>query len=70
MNPGYQTRLETDASGGVITGVFSQLQPADGQWHPVAYFSKTIITAEHNYDIHDKEMLAIILSFEQWRPDL
>jgi hypothetical protein len=70
MNPDYQTRLETDASGGVVAGVFSQLQPADGQWHPVAYFSKTMVAVEHNYDIHDKEMLAIILSFEQWRPDL
>ncbi|QGA19800.1 hypothetical protein EYB26_007494 [Talaromyces marneffei] len=27
-------------------------------------------TAEHNYDIHDKEMLAIIRAFQEWRPEL
>ena len=26
--------------------------------------------AECNYEIHDKEMLAIICSLKQWRPEL
>jgi hypothetical protein len=26
--------------------------------------------AEHNYDIHDKEMLAIVKAFKEWRPEL
>ena len=42
--------------------IFSQKQP-DGEWHPVAYYLKTIIDAELNYHIHNKEMLAIISSF-------
>ena len=54
--------LETDASDGVIAGIYSQKQP-DREWHPVAYYLKTIVDAELNYPIHDKEMLAIILSF-------
>lgn len=46
---------------------------ADGQWHPVAFFSKTMDPAERGYDrydTHDKEVLAIIRSFEEWRADL
>ena len=61
--------IETDASDGVITGIFSQLYP-DGQWYPVAYFSKTMAPAECNYEIHDKEMLAIVKSLKEWRPEL
>jgi len=54
--------LETDALNGVIAAVYSQKQP-DREWHPVAYYLKTIINTELNYHIHDKEMLAIIFSF-------
>jgi ABC-type phosphate/phosphonate transport system ATPase subunit len=38
--------------------------------HLVAYFSKTMALAECNYEIHDKEMLAIICSLSQWRAEL
>ncbi len=62
--------LELDASDGVVAEVFSQLDPIDGQWHPIAYFSKTMTPAECNYEIHDKEMLAIIRALEEWRAEL
>ena len=68
-DPNLQSRIETDASDGVVAGVLSQLHP-DGEWHPVAYFSKTMAPAECNYEIHDKEMLAIIRSLSQWRAEL
>jgi transposase InsO family protein len=67
--PDYECMIETDASDGVIAGVFSQLHP-DSIWYPVAYFSKSMAPAEYNYEIHDKEMLAIVRSLEQWRPEL
>jgi len=35
----------------------------DGKWHPIAYYLKTIIDAEPNYPIYNKEILAIISSF-------
>ena len=35
--------------------------------HPVAYLSKQFNPAEINYDIHDKEMLAIVRSFHAWK---
>src|SRR5258707_12021552 len=34
--------------------------------HPVACISKSISPAERNYDVYDKEMLAIIRALEQW----
>jgi len=54
--------LETDALDGAMAGIFSQKQ-LDREWHPIAYYLKTIINAELNYHIYNKEMLAIISSF-------
>jgi hypothetical protein len=54
--------LETDALDSVIAGVYSQKQ-TDREWHPIAYYLKTIVDAKLNYLIHNKEMLAIISSF-------
>jgi hypothetical protein len=54
--------LKTDALDGVIASIYSQKQ-LDREWHPIAYYLKTIADAELNYLIHNKEMLAIILSF-------
>src|SRR5579859_2967357 len=65
-----ETHPQVDTSDGVTTGIFLQLDPADGQWHPVAFFSKTMTSPECNYKIHDKEMLAIIHALEQWRAEL
>jgi hypothetical protein len=61
--------VKTDVSDGVIAGVLSQ-QHTDEQWYLVAYFSKTMALAECNYGIYDKEMLAIVRSLDQWRPEL
>ena len=61
--------LETDASDGVVVGVLLQLH-LDGEWYPIAFFSKTIALAECNYKVHDKEMLAIIRLLSQWRVEL
>lgn len=65
---GLETRIETDASDGVVAGVLSQKHRED--WLPVAFFSKTMNPAECNYQVHDKEMLAIVRSLEEWRPEL
>ena len=54
--------LKTDALNSVIAGVYSQKQ-LDREWHPIAYYLKTIVDTELNYLIYNKEMLAIILSF-------
>jgi hypothetical protein len=61
--------VKTNASDRVIAGVLSQ-QHTNKQWYSVAYFSKTMAPAECNYGIHNKEMLAIVRSLNQWRPEL
>jgi transposase InsO family protein len=68
-SPDYDSMIETDASDGVIAGILSQLHP-DGEWYPVAYYSKIMAPAECNYGIHDKEMLAVVKSLKEWRPEL
>lgn len=60
--------LETDASDGVVASVLSQKHGDD--WLPVAYYSKTMQAAELNYEVHDKEMLAIVKAFAYWRAEL
>jgi hypothetical protein len=64
-----QCLLETDTSDTVVAAVFSQ-KGLDEEWHPVAYFSKTMAPAETNYPIYDKEMLAIVQSLQHWRAEL
>ena len=61
--------LETDSSDYVNGGVLSQYSD-DGILHPVAYYSKNLTPAECNYQIYDKELLAIIRCLEHWRPEL
>jgi hypothetical protein len=34
--------------------------------HPLGYFSRKLKTAELNYDIHDKELLAIVDILDKW----
>ena len=35
--------------------------------HPVAFHSRKFLPAEINYEIHDKELLAIVDAFKHWR---
>ncbi|KAJ1595468.1 hypothetical protein NDA14_006557 [Ustilago hordei] len=51
------TRLETDASDFAIAGVLKQEH--EGRWHPVAFYSRKMSSAKKNYEIHDKELLAV-----------
>jgi len=64
-----KTILETDASDWASGGVLSQIDD-EGRLRPVAYFSSKHSTSECNYEIYDKELLAIIKSLEEWRPEL
>ncbi|KAH0611235.1 uncharacterized protein H6S33_011662 [Morchella sextelata] len=69
VDPEKEITVETDASDYVSAGVLSQYDD-NGTLRPVAYFSKKHSPAECNYEIYDKELLAIIRSFEEWRPEL
>ncbi|MCO5566654.1 hypothetical protein L7F22_020332 [Adiantum nelumboides] len=58
--------LETDTSDFALGAILSQVGD-DGRVHPVAFHSRKFLAAEINYEIHDKELLAIVDSFETWR---
>jgi len=68
-DPARETRVETDASDEVIAGVLSQ-KLDDNCWHPVAFYSSSMSATERNYDIHDKEMLAVVRALAEWRAEL
>ena len=54
--------METDASDYALGARLTQ-PGLDGKHRPVAFWSRKIIPAELNYDVHDKELLAIVLAF-------
>ena len=56
---GRPTIIETDASDYTLGAVMSQ-ECEDGRLHLVAFYSRKFLPAEINYDIHNKEMLAIV----------
>jgi len=58
--------IETDASNFAIGAVLSQ-RDEEGRLHPVAFHSRKFQPAEINYEIHDKELLAIVDAFKHWR---
>lgn len=68
-DPDRETRLEPDASGWATGGVLAQRDDVVG-WRPVAFFSAKHNPAECNYDIHDKELLAIIKCMKEWHSEL
>ena len=67
FQPARKTVVETDASDYAVAAILSQFVPESGDIHPVAFFSRTMAPAELNYEIYDKELLAIVESFRQWR---
>ena len=68
-DPDKECIVETDASDHVSAGVLSQ-PDTQGLLRPVAFFSKKHSPAECNYEIYDKELLAVILAFQEWRAEL
>ncbi|KAG5726354.1 hypothetical protein E4T56_gene18912 [Termitomyces sp. T112] len=67
FNPSLLIVLECDASNYAITGILSQSNSGGKDLCPVAFYTQSMIPAELNYDIYDKELLMIIEAFRQWR---
>jgi len=55
--------MEVDTSDYATGGVLS-MECEDKLWRLVAFLSKSLNKTERNYEIHDKEMLAIIRVLE------
>lgn len=66
FDPEKPSAVETDASDYAIGACLSQ-PDENGKLHHVAYYSRTMSPAEFNYDIHDKELSAIVVAFQQWK---
>ena len=65
FNPDLETIIETDSSDFAISGIMSQYH--DKLLRPVAFMSRKMVPAERNYEIHDKELLAIVSAVKAWR---
>jgi len=59
-------RVKVDASDYVMGGVLS-MECEDRLWRPVAFLLKSLNKTGRNYEIHNKEMLAIVRGLEAWR---
>ena len=63
--PGSRTLVETDASDFALGCVLSQYQGK--RLHSVAFHSRKLNSAERNCEIHEKELLAIMEAFKEWK---
>ena len=59
--------IKANSSDFASRAVLSQQLPREEKWHLVAFYSKSLSLVERNYEIHDKEILAIICVLEEWR---
>ena len=65
-NPSTPFEVEANASDFAIGGQLGQ-RDKDGKLHLVTFFSKKLEGPRLNHPIHNKELLAIIEAFEEWR---
>ncbi|MBW0584089.1 hypothetical protein O181_123804, partial [Austropuccinia psidii MF-1] len=68
FNPSLPTIVETDASDYSLVAVLSQVN--DSGKHPIAFYSRKLLPAQLNYEIHDKELLGIVWALKCWRASL
>ncbi|XP_036072769.1 uncharacterized protein lrfn4b [Oryzias melastigma] len=66
-DPSSQFIVEVDASDTGVGAVLSQRGTEDNRLRPCAFFSRRLTPAERNYDVGDKELLAIKAALEEWR---
>jgi hypothetical protein len=69
FDPDRDIIVETDTSNYVSASVLFQYDD-DNILHPMAYFSKKHSPAECNYEIYNKELMAIVRTLEEWCPEL
>src|SRR5260370_15192611 len=78
LQPNFAKRfyLQTDASAYGVGAILSQvagvndmppLKNSKPKLHPLAYYSATLSPAERNYDIYERELLAMMKSLAHWR---
>jgi len=63
FNPDNPIVVETDGSDYAIAMIISQISPDNGNIHPISFYSCSMQPVELNYEIYDKELLAIFEAF-------
>lgn len=65
-HPNPETKVDASDTG--VGAVLSQrLGKKKRKMRPIAYFSKKLTPAEQNYDVGNRELLAVKLALEEWR---
>ena len=64
--PNQPLVVKTDALDYTLVAILSMYN-LDGELHLIAFHSQTFSGAELNYNIHDKELLAIYKAFQRWQ---
>ena len=57
--------VETDTSDYALAAILSTYTK-DGKLHLIVFHSRTFTSPKLNYNVHDKELLAIFKAFTQW----
>jgi len=65
-DPNRPALVETNASDFAIAGILSQ-KFEDGKLRPIDFVSRKLSPTEFNYDVYDKEMLAVVFTLKKWR---
>ena len=58
--------IESDASM-FATGAVLRQKDLKGDWHPCGFISHSLTPEQRNYQIYDRELLAVILALQEWR---
>ncbi|KAL0190182.1 hypothetical protein M9458_012880 [Cirrhinus mrigala] len=66
-DPDREFIVEVDASSTGIGAVLSQRQGSPPKMYPCAFFSHKLTPTERNYDVGNRELLAMKTTFEEWR---
>ncbi|KAK3548988.1 hypothetical protein QTP70_024801, partial [Hemibagrus guttatus] len=67
LDPDLPFVVEVDASSSGLGAVLSQHHGEPGKLHPCAFYSRKLTTAKANYDMGNRELLAIKAALEEWR---
>uniref|UniRef100_A0A8K9X5F7 Gypsy retrotransposon integrase-like protein 1 n=1 Tax=Oncorhynchus mykiss TaxID=8022 RepID=A0A8K9X5F7_ONCMY len=66
-DPSLAFIVEVDASEAGVGAVLSQRSGTPPKLRPCAFFSKKLGPAERNYDVGDRELLAMVKALKVWR---
>ncbi|KAK3543201.1 hypothetical protein QTP70_012297 [Hemibagrus guttatus] len=66
-DPELPFAVEVDASCSGLGVVLSQWHGDPGKLHPCAFYSRKLTVAEENYNVGNRELLAIKAALEEWR---